>query len=125
MKVKQETDEAKTPPKVEEVVPQVGEDGYIDYKVDFNENLSEAESNSWCDEADISDSEEEEGEGELIEDYYDEEAEPTVKKKKKKKKKKKALAEDDETIEKTDEAANQTIEKEATLEDEILEEEQL
>ena len=97
-------------------------DGYINYKVDFNENLSEAESNSWCDDASMSESEEEEGEGELVEDYYDEEAESPVKRKKKKKKKKKVQVE--ETTEKTEEVANQTIDNEVTIEDILIEEEE-
>jgi len=65
-------------------------DGYVHYKVDFNENLSDDESNSWCDEAELSESDEEDGEVEIEENYYDEEEPPVKRKKKKKKKKKKA-----------------------------------
>jgi len=84
-------------------------DGYVHYKVDFNENLSDDESNSWCDEAEIEESEEEEGEAEIEENYYDEEDSPVKRKKKKKKKKKKV---DNETDEKTEveEAKNETLE---------------
>jgi len=89
----------------------VDNDGYVHYKVDFNENLSDDESNSWCDEAEIEESsEEEEGEGEIEENYYDEEDSPVKRKKKKKKKKKKAKTEL-ETTEKTEGDA-ETIKKE-------------
>jgi hypothetical protein len=111
---------ANAPPVEEEVIPQVDLDGYINYKVDFNENLSEAESNSWGDDASMSESEEEEGEGELVENYYDEEAESPVKRKKKKKKKKKVQVEE-ETIEKTG-VVDQTTEKEVSVEDTQIEE---
>lgn len=95
---------------MEEIIPEVDLDGYINYKVDFNENLSEDESNSWGDEASMSESgEEEEVEGEVVEEYYDEEAESPVKRKKKKKKKKKVKVEE-ETIQKTEEVAIQPIE---------------
>ena len=40
--------------------------GYIDYKVDFVEQLSEDDSNSWCEEASVS-------AGGGAEEYYDEE----------------------------------------------------
>lgn len=40
--------------------------GYIDYKVNFGANLSDDESNSWCDEASESENQGEDG-------YYDEE----------------------------------------------------
>lgn len=42
------------------IVPQVDANGYIDHKVDFAENLSESDSNSWCDEASMSYGDEEE-----------------------------------------------------------------
>lgn len=35
-------------------MPNVDSNGYIDHKVDFAENLSESDSNSWCDEASMS-----------------------------------------------------------------------
>jgi len=88
MKIQQEAVEANAPLIEEEEDPQVDLDGYINYKVDFNENLSEDESNSWGDDASMSESEEEEGEGEIEENYYDEEQESPVKRKKKKKKRK-------------------------------------
>ena len=88
MKIQQEAVEANALLIEEEEDPQVDLDGYINYKVDFNENLSEDESNSWGDDASMSESEEEEGEGEIEENYYDEEQESPVKRKKKKKKRK-------------------------------------
>lgn len=41
-------------PSIPVIEPTVNENGYIDYKVDFVASLSEAESNSWDEEASIS-----------------------------------------------------------------------
>jgi len=95
MKIQQEAVKANALLIEEEEDPQVDLDGYINYKVDFNESLSEDESNSWGDDASMSESEEEKGEGEIEENYYDEEQESPVKRKKKKKKKRKVRVEEE------------------------------
>ena len=53
------------------IAPEIHSDGYIDHKVDFNEGLSEDNSNSWCEEASLSESDE----GEYGE-YGEEEEDP-------------------------------------------------
>ena len=64
-------------------MPQVDANGYIDHKVDFNENLSESDSNSWCDEASQSYGDEESSDAPVVDELDVDEGQKPVKDKRK------------------------------------------